>query len=50
MCLLIDDVATTGATLAASTHALLSAGAKDIYALTLARAVFINSSSGGEKE
>lgn len=48
--LLIDDVATTGATLTASTQALLSAGAKNVYALTLARAVFNNSDSGGEKE
>ena len=48
--LLIDDVATTGATLSASTQALLSAGAKHIYALTLARAVFKNSNSGGEQE
>jgi ComF family protein len=48
--LLVDDVATTGATLAASTQALLSAGAENVYALTLARAVFNNSDSGGEIE
>ncbi len=48
--LLVDDVATTGATLAASTQALLSAGAIKVYAITLARAVFKNSDSGGEKQ
>ena len=48
--LLVDDIATTGVTLAASTQALLSAGAENVYALTLARAVFKNSDSGGEKE
>lgn len=48
--LLIDDVATTGATLTASTQALLNAGAAKVYALTLARAVFKNSDSGGEQE
>jgi ComF family protein len=37
--LLMDDVATTGSTIAASTEALLSAGAKEIYALTIARAL-----------
>ncbi len=37
--LLIDDVMTTGATLHACTHALLDAGAKDVYLLTLARRV-----------
>jgi len=37
--LLVDDVATTGATLAACTQALLTAGAQTVYALTLARAV-----------
>lgn len=37
--LLIDDVTTTGATLEACAHALKSAGAKDIVALTVAQAV-----------
>ncbi|MCD4674107.1 MAG: ComF family protein [Anaerolineaceae bacterium] len=45
--LLVDDVATTGATLAACTQALLSAGAEKVYAITLARAIFKNSDSGG---
>ena len=37
--LIMDDVATTGSTIAACTHALLSAGAKEIYVLTIARAL-----------
>jgi ComF family protein len=37
--LLMDDVATTGSTIAASTEALLSAGAREVYALTIARAL-----------
>lgn len=37
--LLMDDVATTGATLAACTAALLEAGAPAVYALTIARAL-----------
>ncbi|WP_306114179.1 MULTISPECIES: ComF family protein [unclassified Roseovarius] len=36
--LLIDDVMTSGATLAAATEACLSSGAKDVCTLTLARA------------
>lgn len=37
--LLLDDVVTTGATFAACSEALNNAGAKYIYALTLARAL-----------
>jgi ComF family protein len=37
--LLMDDVATTGSTISASTEALLSAGAQEVYALTIARAL-----------
>jgi len=37
--LIMDDVATTGSTISASTEALLSAGAQDIYVLTIARAL-----------
>lgn len=37
--LLMDDVATTGATLSSCTVALLKAGVRDVYALTLARAL-----------
>ena len=37
--LLMDDVATTGSTISACTEALLSAGAHEIYALTIARAL-----------
>ncbi len=36
--LLIDDVRTTGATLASASHALLTAGASEVRALVLARA------------
>jgi len=39
--LLLDDVATTGATLASAAEALLSAGAKQVYALTVARAPLV---------
>jgi ComF family protein len=35
--LLVDDVVTTGATLAACSEALLTAGARNIYALTMPR-------------
>lgn len=37
--LLMDDVATTGSTIAACTAALMSAGAAEVYALTIARAL-----------
>jgi len=37
--LLMDDVATTGSTISACTDALLSAGAREVYALTIARAL-----------
>jgi len=37
--LLMDDVATTGSTIQSSTDALLSAGARDVYAITIARAL-----------
>jgi predicted amidophosphoribosyltransferase len=36
--LIVDDVATSGATLEACALALLEAGARQVYALTLARA------------
>jgi predicted amidophosphoribosyltransferase len=35
----MDDVATTGSTIASATDALLSAGAVAVYALTIARAL-----------
>jgi ComF family protein len=37
--LLMDDVATTGSTIQACSEALLSAGARQVYALTIARAL-----------
>ena len=37
--LLMDDVATTGSTITACTEALLAAGAQEVYALTIARAL-----------
>jgi ComF family protein len=37
--LIMDDVATTGSTISACTQALLSAGAKEVYVLTIARAL-----------
>lgn len=37
--LIMDDVATTGSTILACTQALLSAGAKEVYVLTIARAL-----------
>lgn len=42
--LLVDDVATTGSTLSSASEALLSAGATAVYAVTLARAIYL---SGG---
>lgn len=38
--LLMDDITTTGATAKSCTHALLNAGAKEVYVVTLARAVY----------
>jgi len=37
--LLVDDVSTTGATLWCAAEALLSSGATDVYAVTIARAL-----------
>ena len=37
--LIMDDVATTGSTIAACTTTLLSAGAQEVYVLTIARAL-----------
>ena len=37
--LLVDDVATTGSTLSACAQSVLTAGARSVYALTLARAL-----------
>ena len=37
--LLIDDVSTTGATLSSAAGALFQSGAKDVYAITIARAL-----------
>jgi len=37
--LVIDDVTTTGATINSCAQALLQAGAREVFALTLARAV-----------
>ncbi len=43
--LVIDDVCTSGATIESCTQALLEAGARDVYALTLVRARFTLSQS-----
>jgi len=37
--LVMDDVSTTGSTISACTDALLSAGAREVYGLTIARAL-----------
>ena len=37
--LLMDDVSTTGSTISAGTEALLSAGAREVYGITVARAL-----------
>jgi ComF family protein len=37
--LVLDDVSTTGSTLSSSADALFSSGARDVYALTVARAL-----------
>ncbi len=46
--LLIDDVATTGATLASCSQALLQAGAREVFALTVARAILHSPRRHGE--
>jgi competence protein ComFC len=45
--LLVDDVATSSATLDACSRALLKAGATQVYCLTLARALYLNNVSSG---
>jgi predicted amidophosphoribosyltransferase len=37
--LIMDDVATTGSTISSCTEALLAAGARDVFAVTIARAL-----------
>ena len=37
--LLMDDVSTTGATLSSAAEALYASGARDVYAVTIARAL-----------
>ena len=37
--LLVDDVSTTGATLSSAAEALYTSGAKDVFAVTIARAL-----------
>jgi ComF family protein len=37
--LLMDDVSTTGSTISSSTEALLAAGAREVFAITIARAL-----------
>jgi competence protein ComFC len=37
--LLMDDVSTTGSTISSCTESLLSAGAREVYAITIARAL-----------
>jgi competence protein ComFC len=41
--LIVDDIATTGATISSCAHALGEAGAKEIYGLTVAKTILTNS-------
>jgi predicted amidophosphoribosyltransferase len=43
--LIVDDVATSSATMDACASAIMQAGAKEVYGLTLARAAYTHGSS-----